>query len=194
MFPVPLAEAATFDPRSLGAHGARGRARDGGRRPRDDVRADAGRLPRPALGPNGGRSGRRSVARRADCARESARLSGRRPRVRRVGGRDGEALLRVRRRRRRGASTRRSTFPSARCARCICRPSRRPLRAGAAAIMPAFTDLAGIPMTAHKALLRDYLRGELGFDGVLVSDYNAIRELIASRRGGATSSRPPCSR
>jgi beta-glucosidase len=52
------------------------------------------------------------------------------------------------------------------------------VRAGTAAIMPAFTDLAGIPMTAHKALLRDYLRGELGFDGVLVSDYNAIRELI----------------
>jgi beta-glucosidase len=52
------------------------------------------------------------------------------------------------------------------------------VRAGAAAIMPAFTDLAGIPMTAHKTLLRDYLRGELGFDGVLVSDYNAIRELI----------------
>ena len=52
------------------------------------------------------------------------------------------------------------------------------VRAGAAAIMPAFTDLAGIPMTAHKALLRDYLRGELGFDGVIVSDYNAIRELI----------------
>ena len=44
--------------------------------------------------------------------------------------------------------------------------------------MPAFTELAGIPMTAHKALLRDYLRGELGFDGVLVSDYNAIGELI----------------
>jgi beta-glucosidase len=52
------------------------------------------------------------------------------------------------------------------------------VHAGAAAIMPAFTDLAGIPMTAHKALLRDYLRGELGFEGVLVSDYNAIGELI----------------
>jgi len=50
--------------------------------------------------------------------------------------------------------------------------------AGVAAIMPAFTDIAGIPMTAHKALLRDCLRGELGFDGVLLSDYNAIRELI----------------
>jgi beta-glucosidase len=52
------------------------------------------------------------------------------------------------------------------------------VRAGAAAIMPAFNDIAGIPMTAHKPLLRDYLRGELGFDGVLVSDYNAIAELI----------------
>jgi beta-glucosidase len=52
------------------------------------------------------------------------------------------------------------------------------VRAGVAAIMPAFTDLAGIPMTAHVPLLRDYLRGELGFDGVLISDYNAIGELI----------------
>ncbi|MDB5971253.1 MAG: glycoside hydrolase family 3 domain protein [Hydrocarboniphaga sp.] len=50
--------------------------------------------------------------------------------------------------------------------------------AGVATIMPAFTDLAGIPMTAHKALLRDYLRDQLGFDGVLVSDYNAIGELM----------------
>ena len=52
------------------------------------------------------------------------------------------------------------------------------VRAGVAAIMPAFTELGGIPLTMHKALLRDYLRGELGFDGVIVSDYNAIRELI----------------
>src|SRR3546814_11039816 len=40
------------------------------------------------------------------------------------------------------------------------------------------TDLNGVPRTAHKALLQYYLRGELGFDGVLVSDYNAIGELI----------------
>jgi beta-glucosidase len=33
------------------------------------------------------------------------------------------------------------------------------------AIMPAFTDLAGIPMTANTALLRHYLRDQLGFDG-----------------------------
>ncbi len=57
-------------------------------------------------------------------------------------------------------------------------PFTSAVSAGVAAVMPAFTDLAGIPMTAHTALLRDCLRGELGFDGVLISDYNAIGELV----------------
>ncbi len=57
-------------------------------------------------------------------------------------------------------------------------PFEAAVAAGVATIMPAFTDLNGIPMTAHTELLRDYLRGRLGFDGVLVSDYNAIGELI----------------
>lgn len=57
-------------------------------------------------------------------------------------------------------------------------PFAAAVAAGVATIMPAFTDLAGIPMTAHVPLLRDTLRGELGFEGVLVSDYNAIGELI----------------
>ena len=50
--------------------------------------------------------------------------------------------------------------------------------AGVATIMPAFTELGGVPMTAHKELLTDYLRGELGFEGVIISDYNAIAELM----------------
>ncbi|MGK6307081.1 glycoside hydrolase family 3 N-terminal domain-containing protein [Variovorax sp. DT-64] len=52
------------------------------------------------------------------------------------------------------------------------------VRAGVATLMPAFTDLNGVPMTAHVPLLREWLRGEMGFDGVIVSDYNAIAELI----------------
>ena len=52
------------------------------------------------------------------------------------------------------------------------------ISAGVAAIMPAFTDLNGVPMTANRALLQDWLRGRLGFDGVIISDYNAIAELI----------------
>ncbi|WP_137389001.1 glycoside hydrolase family 3 N-terminal domain-containing protein [Rhodoligotrophos defluvii] len=57
-------------------------------------------------------------------------------------------------------------------------PFEAAVKAGAAAIMPAFNDIAGVPMTAHVALLRDWLRGELGFEGVVVSDYNAIAELM----------------
>lgn len=50
--------------------------------------------------------------------------------------------------------------------------------AGVAAVMPAFTDLAGIPMTANAALLKGWLRRRLGFKGVIVSDYNAVGELM----------------
>jgi beta-glucosidase len=50
--------------------------------------------------------------------------------------------------------------------------------AGTAAIMPAFNDLAGAPMTANAPLLQGWLRGHVGFDGVLISDYNAIAELL----------------
>jgi beta-glucosidase len=57
-------------------------------------------------------------------------------------------------------------------------PFEAAVRAGVATIMPAFTDLAGIPMTAHTGLLRDWLRERMGFAGVIVSDYNAIRELL----------------
>jgi beta-glucosidase len=57
-------------------------------------------------------------------------------------------------------------------------PFAAAVSAGAAAIMPAFTDLNGVPMTANKTLLRDWLRGRLGFEGVIISDYNAIAELI----------------
>jgi beta-glucosidase len=57
-------------------------------------------------------------------------------------------------------------------------PFEAAVRAGVATVMPAFTDLAGIPMTAHTGLLRDWLRRRVGFDGVIVSDYNAIRELL----------------
>jgi len=57
-------------------------------------------------------------------------------------------------------------------------PFAAAIAAGVAGVMPAFTDLAGIPMTAHVGLLRRLLRGQLGFEGVIVSDYNAIAELM----------------
>ncbi len=57
-------------------------------------------------------------------------------------------------------------------------PFAAAVSAGVAAIMPAFTDLNGVPMTANRRLLRDWLRDRFGFDGVVISDYNAIAELM----------------
>ncbi len=57
-------------------------------------------------------------------------------------------------------------------------PFAAAVAAGVAGVMPAFNDLAGIPMTANKGLLKGWLRERWGFNGVIISDYNAIAELI----------------
>ncbi|PPQ39471.1 beta-glucosidase [Rhodoblastus acidophilus] len=57
-------------------------------------------------------------------------------------------------------------------------PFRAAVQAGCAAIMAAFNSVNGVPMTAHVPLLRGWLRQKLGFDGVIMSDYAAIEELI----------------
>src|SRR5580700_9728383 len=49
---------------------------------------------------------------------------------------------------------------------------------GVMSLMPAFTELGGVPMTAHRELINGWLRQERGFDGVVISDYHAIAELI----------------
>ena len=58
-------------------------------------------------------------------------------------------------------------------------PFRAAVNAGVAAIMPAFHDLAGVPMTANAAVLRRLVRDRWQFDGVMVSDHGAVAELMA---------------
>lgn len=50
--------------------------------------------------------------------------------------------------------------------------------AGADMIMPSFNSLNGVPATANSWLLNTILRDEWGFEGVVVTDYNAISELM----------------
>jgi len=57
-------------------------------------------------------------------------------------------------------------------------PFRAALEAGAGNVMTAYMDLNGVPATGNRWLLADVLRGELGFDGFLVSDANAVRSLL----------------
>lgn len=50
--------------------------------------------------------------------------------------------------------------------------------AGTKMLMPSFNTLNGIPSVANKWLMNRVLRDEWGFDGLVISDYNAIGELI----------------
>lgn len=52
------------------------------------------------------------------------------------------------------------------------------VEAGCALVMTSFNTLNGIPATANKWLNREILREQWGFDGVLISDYAAIHELM----------------
>jgi beta-glucosidase len=49
---------------------------------------------------------------------------------------------------------------------------------GARSVMPSYNEIDGIPSHANEWMLRGILRGEWGFDGTIVSDWFAIRELI----------------
>ncbi len=51
-------------------------------------------------------------------------------------------------------------------------------RAGAGSFMAAFNDIAGVPTTANKDLLRGTLRERWGWQGLMVSDWGAIGELV----------------
>jgi beta-glucosidase len=47
--------------------------------------------------------------------------------------------------------------------------------AGVAVVMAAYNKVNGVPMTEHARLLRDLLKDEWGFDGVVTSDWHAAR-------------------
>jgi beta-glucosidase len=57
-------------------------------------------------------------------------------------------------------------------------PFAAAVAAGVSAAMPGFIDIAGMAMTANAKLLQGWLRGVVGFNGVLISDYNAVAELL----------------
>ena len=57
-------------------------------------------------------------------------------------------------------------------------PFRAAIEAGAGNVMTAYMDLNGIPATGTRWLFTDVLRGDLGFEGFVVSDANAVRNLV----------------
>ncbi len=52
------------------------------------------------------------------------------------------------------------------------------IKAGARLVMTSFNPLNGVPSSGNKWLMKDVLRDEMGFDGVLISDWAAIAEMV----------------
>jgi beta-glucosidase len=52
----------------------------------------------------------------------------------------------------------------------------------ARSLMPSYNEVDGIPSHANRWMLRDLLRGEWGFDGTIVSDWQAISQLAGRHR------------
>lgn len=53
------------------------------------------------------------------------------------------------------------------------------VKAGVATVMNSFNEISGEPTASSKYLLSDVLRGELGFEGFVVSDWGAVEQLVS---------------
>ena len=56
-------------------------------------------------------------------------------------------------------------------------PFKACVDAGVQTFMSAFNDINGIPATGNRWLLTDLLRSQWGFKGIVVSDWNAVKQL-----------------
>lgn len=57
-------------------------------------------------------------------------------------------------------------------------PFKGAVEAGAETFMCSFNDINGVPSSGNKWLLKDVLRDEWGFDGLMVSDWGSIQQMI----------------
>ena len=57
--------------------------------------------------------------------------------------------------------------------------------AGVGTIMPSYSSWNGVKCSGSKFLLTDLLKKQLGFEGFLISDYNAIDQLVAPAKTDA---------
>jgi beta-glucosidase len=61
-------------------------------------------------------------------------------------------------------------------------PFERAAREGCMAFMTGYQSIDGVPSTANRWLLREVLRDEWGFEGVLVTDYQNVSRLVDDQK------------
>ena len=80
-----------------------------------------------------------------------------------------------------------STFLTERQLRDIYLPPfEAGVKAGALTLMTSFNDNDGVPSTGNRFVLKDVLRDEWGFDGMVVTDWNSMGEMISHGFGADT--------
>ena len=73
-----------------------------------------------------------------------------------------------------------STFLTERQLRNIYLPPfEAAVKAGAQTLMTSFNDNDGVPSTGNSFILKDILRGEWSFDGLVVTDWNSMGEMVS---------------
>ena len=66
-------------------------------------------------------------------------------------------------------------------------PFKKAVDAGVASIMTAYGSIDGTPFTIDSVSLKDILRGELGFDGFVVTDWDNVNSLVRRQRVAKTA-------
>lgn len=69
-------------------------------------------------------------------------------------------------------------------------PFEAAVKAGAATVMSAFNDISGVPASANSYTMNDVLRGKWDFDGLVVSDWGAVVQLMS--QGAAADTTEAC--
>ena len=174
IFPIPLGQAATFDPAIVeeGARIAAEEAIQAGLRWTFSPMVDVARDPRWGRVAEGygedtylascmgaaavrGYQGKDSVVRMAACVKHFAGYAAS------EGGRDYNSTW----------------IPEIQLRETYLPPFKAAIDAGSLSIMCAFNDLNGVPASANKHLNVDILRHEWQFDGVLVSDWASLQNM-----------------
>ncbi|MBO4687212.1 MAG: glycoside hydrolase family 3 C-terminal domain-containing protein [Clostridiales bacterium] len=64
-------------------------------------------------------------------------------------------------------------------------PFKRAVDVGCATIMTAYGCIDGTPLTAHRRILHDILRDEMGFDGFVITDWDNTQSLMTQQHVSA---------
>lgn len=174
IFPIPLGQAATFDPAVVeeGARIAAEEAMQAGLRWTFSPMVDVARDPRWGRVAEGygedtylasvmgaaavrGYQGNDSIVRMAACVKHFAGYAAS------EGGRDYNSTW----------------IPEVQLRETYLPPFKAAIDAGSLSIMCAFNDLNGVPASGNKHLNVDILRNEWQFDGVLVSDWASLQNM-----------------